>query len=674
MTRTSIKFILPCLALSAFTLSARADDPQPTRLNEVLVQSSPLEQSLLESAQPVTVLDAEDLQIKAQNSLGETLASEPGISSSYFGPGASRPIIRGLGGDRIRILENGIGSQDVSNTSPDHASNIDPNNVDKIEVIRGPASLLYGTSAVGGIVNIFDNRIPEELPEKPVTGNVQIKGATVDKERGGTMSLTAPAGPFALHFDGGTRRTDDYDIPGFARTKELRETAPLDYPEPKGKVPFSATDNDNLTFGSSYIFEKGFLGAAVSEFNTNYGVPNGEENISIDGQRHRLDVRGKVNEINELIKSASLKFGAVNYDHTEFEGTEPGTKFSQDGIDGRLEFTHQQLGAFNGSFGFQVQGNEFKAIGEEAFQPPTESEIFSAFVFEDITLTDSLNFQLGTRYDYSDLHSDGFEDFSSAAIGRNFDTLSESAGLVWKPQADYALALSLAHTERAPSGQELFADGPHIATGAFEIGNPDLDTERSLGLDLNFRKESGPVRGFIGGFYNRFWDYINLSPNGATEDDLPVFLFEAIDADFIGFESQVAYFPIDLGYEELSFDFQPDYVHAANRSDNDALPRIPPLRMKWGANYFHKDLFRSRLELQHVFNQDRTAEFETTTDNYTFLNAYLSKEIFIGDQSVEFFLRGSNLLNDKARDHTSFIKDVTPLPGASVMAGVRFLF
>jgi iron complex outermembrane receptor protein len=322
----------------------------------------------------------------------------------------------------------------------------------------------------------------------------------------------------------------------------------------------------------------------------------------------------------------------------------------------------------------QLQDSRFKALGEEAFQPPTDSTIGSAFLFESVDLSEDITFQLGTRYDVSVIESDGFTDDSTDDLSRDFNTLSQSTGLVWDLKPDYALALSVAHTERAPNGQELYADGPHVATGAFEVGDADLTIERSLGTDLTLRKQHGKWRGSLGGFYNRFWNYISLNPNGETQDDLPVYLFEQVNADFFGFESQLSYYLIDQGVEELSFDLQPDYVWARDRDNDEYLPRITPMRIKIGANYYRHELFRARLEAQQVFAQRNTADFETSTDSYTMLNAYLSREVEIQAQPVELFVRTSNLLNEKARNHVSFIKDVAPLPGVSAMAGVRVRF
>lgn len=651
-----------------------------TKLPEVTVSSTPLEMTSFESAQPVTVLSGAELQAKPQSSLGAMLSGELGISSTGFGPGAGRPIIRGLGGDRVRILENGVGTQDASNTSPDHMVTVDPSTIEKIEVLRGPAALLYGTSAVGGVVNVFDNRIPTELPGGPVSGRGEIRGGLVDKERAANISLNAPVGTFAFHFDGSMRRTDDIDIPGFARSARLRERSPSENgEEPRNFLPYSATETDNFTLGTSLIRESGFLGVAVSELNSTYGVPNGEENISIDARRRRADLRGKAYEPVDGIKAMELKIGVVDYEHTEFEGSEPGTFFKNQGLDSRYEITHEEIAGVKGIVGTQFQYNDFEAIGEEAFQPPSITSSGSLFIFEEYAVNERLKLQAGLRGDYHDIQATGFVPADSDVaqdLGRNFLTFSQSTGAVWTPVENYAVALSIAHTERAPSSQELFADGPHVATGAFELGDPTLDKERSLGIDLTLRKKSGRITGSLGGYYNHFYNYIGLLPTGETIDDLPAYSFREVAANFYGIESQIAYHFLE-NYEhgeDFSIDFQPDYTWADDLTNNSPLPRIPPLRLRVGANYSIANLFTSRLELQQVFKQSRTASDETDTDGYTFLNAMISRDITIDSTPFTVFLRGNNLLNEKAREHTSFIKDVAPLPGMNVTTGVQVRF
>ena len=653
---------------------AISPDREEYRLDQIVVESAPLNETLFNSAQPTSILSGVDLDLKARDSLGDTLALEPGVNSSSFAPGAGRPVIRGLSGDRVRILENGIGTLDISNVSPDHAVTVESSLVDKIEVIRGPASLLYGTSAVGGLVNVFDNRIPEKLQDAPVSGTAEIRGESVDEERAGVFGLNVPAGPVMFHVDGAKKKTGDIHIPGYARTPELRATEPLDYPEPKGTLPWSYTESDSLTLGSSYIFEDGFFGASINDYNTNYGVPNGEEDISIDAQRRRVDVRGGLANTGAFVDTAKLKVGIVDYDHTEFEGAEAGTYFTQKGLEGRLDVTHRPVGSVTGAAGLQFIDTDFEAEGEEAFQPPTTSRTYSLFDLEELKLNRALSFQLGGRMDWSSVESDGFSGTGLDSGSRDFATFSQSAGVVWDVTNDYAIALSVANTQRAPSGQELYADGPHVATGAYEVGDPNLDPEKSLGTELTFRKNTGQFRGFLGGFYSHYWNFINLSPNGAEEDGLPVYLFEQVEADFIGFESQVQYVAFESTTEELLFDLQPDYVWARSSSENEYIPRMPPFRLLVGATYFHESFGRTRLEVQEVLPQNLVADYETTTPGYTMLNMYWSREIPIGTQSWELFARGTNLLSEKARNAVSFTKDVAPMPGASAMVGIRYRF
>ncbi len=667
-----LSFVVAALTLCSHPASAEETEQ---RLEEIVVESTGLGQTLSDQAQPVTVLSGDELDMKATSSLGDTLALEPGITSSSFGPGAARPVIRGLDGGRIRVLENGVGSNDLSASSPDHAVTIDSSLVDKIEVVRGPASLLYGTSAVGGIVNTFDSRIPEYLPDAPAEGTAEARGDSASRTRTGLMSVTAPVGKVALHVDALASKSDDYHIPGYARTGELRATDPIDYPEPQGTLSWSETQTDVLTGGGSYIFDKGYIGASYNDYKTIYGVPNGEPDITINAHRRRADFRAGVRDTGEFIESGTVRAGYVDYQHTEFEGDEAGTNFMNHGLDSRLDLKHKEIGGVRGTWGAQFQGNDFDAEGVEAFQPPSTTDVYSLFALEEFVVSDALTLQAGVRYDWNKVSTEGFDNLTGQDdTTRRYDLFSQSVGATLDVTDDYALAWSSAYTERAPNAQELFADGPHVATGAYEIGDGDLNTEQSLGTDISLKKTEGAIRGSVGGFYNRFWNFISANPTGGVEDDLPVYQFENVPADFWGFESQVAYYLVDTDAREISFDYQPDYVWARNRDTGEYLPRIPPLRMKFGANYYHEDLFRVRLELQQVFAQDKVASNETTTDGYSMLNLYVSKDLTFQGQTYEVFVRGTNLLSEKMRNHVSYIKDVAPLPGASAMAGIRMRF
>jgi iron complex outermembrane receptor protein len=651
----------------------------------IVIEASALEQSSLEMVAPFSVLHGQELEIKAKPSLGETLASEPGVSSSYFGPIASRPIIRGLGGEKIKILENGTSSADLSAISPDHASMIDSSLAQQIEIIRGPATILHGASAVGGVVNIADDRVPETIPTNKIEGDLEIRGSTGDLERAIVGRTNFSAGPIVFHLDGGLRKTDDIKIPGFARTSKAQQESELEYPEPKGELPFSDSDTDSITFGSSYVADSGFFGIALSDYNSLYGVPNGEENISIDAQKERIDLKGKLFEPNQNIKSISADIGIVDYKHTEYEGEEVGTKFSNEEIDTRFQLAHEKLAGMEGVIGFQISDSDFKAEGEEAYQPPTDSQFYSMFLFEELPLNSDFRLQAGARLDWASYDSDGFEANSeleeelgrsrAGAQSKDFNSFSQTLGLVWDQSEKNSWALSLANSERAPSGQELFADGPHVATAAYEIGDTELEQEKSLGIDLTNKRELGKSAELtLSAFYTRYWDYIGLNPDGTEALDFDVYRFENQNAQFYGAESKLTYYLSDSKMSGFSVDLQPDYVFAEDTDTDKPLPRIPPLRLISGINYKLEDNFYSRLEVNFNNSQDRNAEFETETDSYTFINAYLSKTLKLDGRDFEIFLRGSNLTNEKGRQHTSFLKEVAPLPGVSVTSGIRFRF
>jgi iron complex outermembrane receptor protein len=666
--------------LTFLPFSALAEDDE--KLDELVVSASPIAQSSLDSAQSVTIINKDQILTSNNSSLGATLQNELGVTSTSFSQGASRPVIRGLGGDRVRILENGIGTNDVSNSSPDHPVSTETLNASKIEIVRGPAALMFGTTAVGGVVNVLNNRIATSLPESIVEGDLQLRSGTVDKERTMASSVTTAIDNVAVHLEASARKSDDYKIPGFARTNAKREEATLEFPEPNGTLSFSQNQSTNVALGTSYIFNSGYIGIAGSLLNNDYGVPNGEENISIDSRTPRLELRGKLNDPMPYFESVFLNAGISNYQHTEFEGEEVGTVFKNKASDSRVELKHQPLfGKVSGVLGFQGQTSRFSALGEEAYQPETDTNIGSVFLFEEVPVSEQIKFQAGLRSDNQSTDAVGYKGLGSDSlqnISRDFNTFSQSSGLVYTPVKNYSLALSLARTERAPVGQELFANGPHIATGAFEIGNPDLNPERSVGVDLTARKADGFVSGSIGGFMNRFTDYIGLNPNGLIEDDLPVYNFESQNATFYGIESQVAFHflgqnDVQKASNDLTWFSQQDWVWAKDRDTDEALPRIPPFRVKTGIRY-QRENTGAQIDIMHAFAQNRTVDFETDTSAYTFLNAQITHDLEIQSHSVELFVRGENLLNDEARNHVSFIKDLAPLPGRNIMGGLRFNF
>ncbi len=660
-----------------------------TALDEMVVTSSAFDLTLLQQVQPTTVLTGENLLLKMQPTLGETLNNEPGVSSTWFGPGASRPVIRGLGEDRVRVLQNGTSVIDVSNVSPDHAVATDPLSIRAVEVVRGPATLLYGPNTIGGLVNVIDDRIPQErFTGTYPTGKFETRVGSVDELFSQSGALTWGAGPIVFHLDGFNSATDDLDIPGYARSEPLRNADPVT-PEPRDTLPNSATESTGAGLGGSYVWDKGYLGFSYSGVDSDYGTV-AEPDVTIGLHQRRWDMRGAVYTPQPWIKEINYKLGYSDYDHTEFEGSTAGTRFLIDGYDGRVELLHEKTGLLEGAFGVESQGSDFSALGEEAFVPPVETAVNSAFIFEEIPL-DQVRLQFGARYDHQTN-----ETASNAAFGpgidREFDAFSTAAGIVYNPVEDYAIALSFAYTQRPPTYVELFADGPHVATGTFEVGDPDLDTEDSLSVDLSLRKKSGRVTGSVSGFYYRFNDFISLQRTGQLDpvDSLPVYDYRPIGATFYGGEIETTFHllePITVAPEtdskspavtpasdhRLDLILGADYVHAEDRSTGDPVPRIPPFRTRAALGY-SQGPFDARLEGLYAASQHRHAEYELPTDGYFLVNASISCDLQLGGVDTTIYLKGSNLANEEARQSTSFLKDIAPMPGRGVVLGLRAEF
>ncbi len=666
-----------------------------TLLDETVVTASPFGRTLFEQAQPVTILSGERLKLRLESTLGETLGREAGITSTYFGPGASRPVIRGLGDDRIRVLNNGVNMLDVANVSPDHQVTSDPLSTETIEVVRGPATLLYGPNTVGGVVNVIDGRIPMERLGKLVEGKLSLRLGTADEERSGGASLNFGLGPVVIHVDGFRRDTQDLHIPDFARSERARKLAPLEAgeKEARGVLPNSFSNSEGGAIGASYIWDGGYFGISYSGVNSNYGTV-AEKDVTIDMAQRRWDARGAFTEPFAGVKSISYKFASSDYNHTEFEGPSPGTLFQIEGYDGRLELVHHKFGLLSGSVGYQTSHSKFSALGDEAFLPSTETDSHSAFIFEEVAL-DKVRLQFGARFDHQSNDSAGGGAFGPSQ-SVDFDALSGSAGVVWTPVEQYAVALSLAYTERPPTYVELFANGPHVGTGSFELGGANLGLERSIGLDLSVRKKVSRVTGAVSAFYTRFSDYIALAPTGAVEaeSELPVFRYNAVDATYLGGEAEVTFHLLQPAADAmtvsgkdgktmsaerttgatLDLELKADYVRTEIRGGaNGALPRIPPFRTSVGLSY-SLGRFGARVEGVYSARQNRTADFELPTDSYFLLNASVNYRVPIRGTELDFFVKGVNLTDADARLHTSFLKEVAPLAGRGVVFGVNATF
>ncbi len=671
---------------------AAEEEASPT---EITITADPFNHSLLEHSSPASVLGKDEVLRRAEATIGETIGSEPGVSSSYFGPGASRPVIRGNAGDRIRVLKNGIGTLDVSNTSEDHAVSSNPLAAESIEILRGPETLLFGSSAIGGVVNITDNSIPEREIGAPLTGSADFRTGVADDELSGAVKLEGQAKKFNWHLDYFHQDTEDIEIPGLAESAALREQEAAEgemheEEESSGKLRNSATRSQGFTAGGSYVWEKGFFGISVSGNESKYGVPGhieGEEHspgeeaeeeeeeadVAIDLQQLRVDLRGRVDELSNAFKTGKFKLGLATYEHTEFEGSEVGTKFENDGLEGRLELTHNPILSMEGVLGFQTQASKFSAVGDESFLPATDTISPALFLFEELPLNDFWKLQAGTRYEFVNYKAEGFS-------SDEFHPLGFSTGVVWNPTGrnDYTVGLSFAFTQRSPSVSELYADGAHVARQIFEVGNPDLSVEQSYGLDWTMKKNRGLLTGAVNLFVQNYDDYINLSATGSDQDGLPAFNYESIRALFWGFETEATlhlHEALELWAHDLDLGVQVDFVRAKNESTDSDLPRIPPFRSIVGLDYRYKFLFGARVEGVFVAEQDKIADSELPTDSYQMLNADLNYNYsFDRGYELTFYVRGTNLTDEEARIHSSFLKDLAPLRGRSVLFGLRGSF
>lgn len=673
-------------------------------LDDFIVTASPFQRNRADLAQATSVLAGSELRQRQQATLGETLSGLPGVNSTHFGPGASRPVIRGLSGDRIKILENGTGTIDASSVSPDHAVSVEPFLIDRIEVVRGPASLLYGSSAVGGAVNLITHRIATERPEAPVTGVFDARGDTAADERafGGLVNVGLDAGKnsaLILHLDGFKRTTDDVSIPGFAESASVREEETehaLDEGEPvpefaRDTLPNSAIDSRGGAAGVSWVGAESHLGFAYSAFDSLYGVPGhaheGEEGVRLDLRQRRLDVQGETARSFGVFSGARFKLGAANYEHRELEGADVGTIFKNKGYDARGELLHTHERGLGGTFGVQAGQNELEAIGDEAFLPPAQTRNLAAFVFEEFQVG-AFTPQFGARYETQSIDvRDG------SGRSRDDDAFSLSAGTVWKPVDGWTVGASLTHTDRAPNAQELYADGPHVGTGAYEIGDAMLPREQSLGFELNVRRRVGVVTGEVSVFANKFNGYIyeqatgEVAVEGATgfdfvdpstlthaeeEEALSVYRFVATDADFVGAEAELTLHLHESAARKFDVRTAVDLTRAEDGA-GVALPRIPAVRYTTGIDWA-AGAWSAGAEYQFTAEQTRVAENEAASDSYGLVSVYAAWRTTAGRQTWEVFVRGTNLTDEEARPHTSFLKDLAPLPGRNVTAGVRWAF
>lgn len=654
---------------SLFTcFDAVADDHD--KLDEVVVTATALHESSLEVAQPTSVLSGDALVRDRGTSVGEALANTPGISATYFGPQASRPVIRGQTGERVQVSEDGAESLDVAALSADHAVTIDPLLADRVEVLRGPATLLYGNGAAGGLVNVLVHRVPDRAYENRVDGAAEIRGNRALGERAAAARIDGGIEGWSFHGDAYARDTDDVEIADYALSRAARESGdftPEQIADSRGRIANSSSRLRGGALGVSRVGDAGFAGFAISRFETTYGIPGPEEGVSIDMRQTRLDFNSDWHTGNGWIDAAHLRASLNRYEHAELEpGGEVGTQFDQDGLSLRLAVETADFAGWRGSWGLQFRQVDFAALGEEAFVPASKSRNVGLFGYEERALG-PLTVEVGARLESQRITAtDELPEYDSARG-------SFAGGLVWKFATGWSTALNATSTTRHPTSTELYADGPHVAVQRFEIGNAALRPERATTLDVSLRHRADTWSMSLTAYRSDYTDYIYASLTGEVEVDLPVAVYLQDDAEFAGFEAEVDLPQMDIAGGKLSTRLVADVVRAELDAGGD-LPQIPALRVGAEMRYA-RDAWSAGVSAHRFSSQTRVAANELPTDGYTLLAADASWRIAAAPEREWFaYLRGDNLLDEDARRHTSPLKEFAPLPGRSVGAGVRLEF
>lgn len=655
----------------------------------IVVSATPLERTTDDLATPITIINRDAVNRSGAATLGGLVGDKPGIAQSSFAPGASRPVIRGLDNTRVRIQENGIGTHDVSAISEDHAVPVNPLSVEKVEVIRGPAVLRYGSSAIGGLVSVLNERIPTKTPEGGLEASALVDHTTVDEGFQGAGNVNFSAGPIVIHADAFAREADDYDTP-------------------QGTQLNSAHESVGGSVGASFMHDMGHIGFAISQFDSEYDVPGGEaetNQLFIDLEQTKYTGSAVFEDLEGVISGVKLDAGYTDYTHDEVSRVtgSVGSRFDNEEWEARAELIHAPIGALEGAIGIQLSGQDLSATGEGGeLIEPSERDVIAGFFFEEWKASDNLTLQFGGRVEHVTLDGVGVILPTLAGVTLpagtetgdfgtrrelDFTPLSGSVSAVFGLSEETKLGATVQYVERAPDLLELFAKGPHEATETFEIGNPNLDKEAATSFELTLAQQGSNYGFDIAGFYTSFNDFIFKSNTGfvcgeeftscgvdgapGVEDELTQIAYSQADADFHGFEVSGYWDAFPVAGGTIGFDGQFDYVNAEFSSGGN-VPRIPPVRYGLGA-YFKDDAFFGRIGFLRAEEQDDVATNETATNGYTDVRAEGSYSFRLPDSNrqIEIGLVGTNLLDDDIRNHVSFKKDDVLLPGASARFFIR---
>lgn len=669
--------IVTLLVLSgSMNLATGADNSSPQELEQIII-STPLMHSQDNTSLPVSVLSGDELRMKAANSIGETLKNEPGIHSQSFGPGVGQPVIRGQSGSRTQVLQNGIGSLDASSLSPDHANSTEALWAERIEVLRGPASLLYGSGAIGGIVNVIDNRIPDHIPETLIEGAVEQRYNTVNEGKNSAFKLDVGKDMLAIHLDGFFRESIDMQIPGLA----LNQKAGADGFNSKGRLLNTDARTYSGTAGFSIIGQHGFIGLSANYLDNNYGIPlqEADESIRIDLQQARYDLKGELKDPFAFAESLRVRLGYNDYQHTELENGATGTVYKNEGFEGRLELVQKPWAVFDhGVIGVQTKNSEFSGVGEEAIIPRSDIDSFGFFTVQDIH-TDAVTYEVGFRVEQQFIQADGMKEVSHTPV-------SASVSALWSLTDYESVSLSFTRSQRAPDVQELFSDGPHLATSSFDRGDADLKEETSHNLELGFHIDREWLTAELNFYQNWVQDYIaqinsgsffdrdnEIFVNSSCTSCLPVFVAQQRNAEFQGFEAQLTFHLLETAYGQLNTQFFGDYVRG-RFTDGLDIPRLPPLRYGTQLTWNHSD-WSANIRLTRAERQNRPGDNETATDGYWLLNTSAHYKLGLGNKTdMFFFVKGNNLLDQEIRSSVSFLRNIAPEGARGLELGLRVTF
>ncbi|WP_333607443.1 TonB-dependent receptor [Arsukibacterium sp.] len=737
---------VPTQGVSNLTLTVK-----PTPFEVIDITASPLHASITESSLPVSVLAGEQLKMRQAATLGDTLKNEIGVHSNFYGGVASSPIIRGLDGPRVLITQNGLDAGDASRVGPDHSVATEASTATQIEVLRGPATLFYGSGAIGGVVNIVDERVPTNSTPR-AEWITQLQSVNSEKLIAG--SAVGGNDLFAVYVDGFWRDSIDYKAPhGHDEHDDHGHDHDHDHEEhSERRIENTFARSQGGTLGASYLLSNGFVGLSYGRMERKYGIPghshgghsdhggDGEEQVFADKTQDRFQLQSSVFYQDSLLSQVNTKLAYTDYQHAEIEGGEIGTVFSNKSHEARLELLHRPWQHWKGGLSLHYKFSDFEAVGAEAFSPPSDTTMLAAAWMTERHFGPVL-LQLGARtervtikapsvllpmlelhehddhgHDHGHGHNHGHDHGHGPDITRVFDFNSRynpyslSAGLVWDFTPGYNMGVSISRAERAPSAAELLSFGPHIGTSAYEVGaifklNADEDgfvlhpdgfkTERSNNIDLTLRKTTGSTGFVLNAFYNRVDNYYFQQFTGLFAefshdhgddhdhgghahgghddhdehvDELPVYLFTNRDVNLYGLEAQFVW-QISQPYR---LTLQGDYIRASVRGAGE-LPRTPPMRLltsfAYEGNHYDADVTFAR-----YFRQSKVAEMEAATSGYSMLDASVSYRFNFAGQELVAFLKGQNLLDQRALMHTSFLKDDAPLPGRGLAVGLRGRF